>query len=186
MKVYHRFHNHLVAAGLMVFLGLGPVFAQTAELDDLFTKLQTAEGKEMSRVESDIWREWSKSGSPAFDLLLERGREAMAEGDLPAAIEHLTALVDHAPEFSEGWNARATAYYQMGEIGPSIADIEHTLALNPRHFGALMGFGMILEELERNEQALEVYKSVLAIHPHMQGALDAVSRLETAESGQGI
>jgi tetratricopeptide (TPR) repeat protein len=178
------FHN-LLAAGLLALL---PSFlmADEAALDDLFTRLKAAEGQEAERIESDIWREWSKSGSAAMDLLLERGREAMAAGDLPQAIEHLTALVDHAPDFAEGWNARATAYYQAGEIGPSIADIRRTLALNPRHFGALSGFGMILEELGKPEEALEVYKAAIAIHPHLQGVLDAIERLETAETGQGI
>src|SRR5690606_3470319 len=92
-------------------------------------------------AEADILREWSKSGSPAMDLLLKRGREAMEAGDLKAAIEHLTALTDHAPEFAEGWNARATAYFLAGAFGPSVDDIRHTLALNPRHFGALAGLG---------------------------------------------
>ncbi len=186
MKALVRLHNRLFAAGLAVLLGLSPVLADEAELDKLFNQLKTADAQQAERLESDIWREWSKSGSPALDLLLERGREAMTQGDFEAAIEHLTALVDHAPEFAEGWNARATAYYQAGEFGPSIADIQHTLALNPRHFGALSGFGMILEELERPEQALEVYKAALAIHPHLEGVLEAIERLETAERGQGI
>lgn len=165
---------------------VGPVWADGAKLDDLFAKLRAADAGESQRLERDIWTEWSKSGSPAFDLLLQRGREALAQGDYEAAIEHLTALTDHAPDFAEGWNARATAYYQAGEFGPSIADIQHTLALNPRHFGALSGFGMMLEELGRNKEALEVYQSALAIHPHLGGVIEAIERLEKAEQGQAL
>ncbi|HEX9856872.1 MAG TPA: tetratricopeptide repeat protein, partial [Paracoccaceae bacterium] len=152
----------------------------------LFDKLATADARAAGRIEADIWREWSKSGSPAMDLLLERGRQAMQQGDTEAAIEHLTALTDHAPDFAEGWNARATAYFQAGKYGPSVADIRRTLVLNPRHFGALAGFGMILEELGRNEQALEVYRAAIAIHPQLQGVLEAIDRLEAAAAGQKL
>ena len=91
---------------------------------------------------------------------------------------HFSALIDHAPDFAEGWNARATAWFNMGRYGQSVADIQHTLALNPRHFGAMAGFGVILETLEKKEQALEVYRAVLAIHPHMQSVNEAATRLE--------
>ncbi len=186
MKAHRPFHNRIVAAIALLFLTCLPAFAQNADLDSLFTQLKTADEAQSRKIEKDIWREWSKSGSPAFDLLLERGRDAMASGDLDAAIEHLTALTDHAPDFAEGWNALATAYYQAGKFGPSIADIEHTLALNPRHFGALAGFGAMLEQLDRPEQALEVYRAALAIHPHLQGVEDAVKRLEEKKAGQEL
>ena len=161
--------------------------AQTAKLDDLFSRLQaTANTEEARRIEQEIWIEWSKSGSAAMDLLLERGRRALDEGQTQLAVEHFTALTDHAPDFAEGWNARATAYYMAGEFGPSIADIGHVLTLNPRHFGALSGLAMILEESGKPEKALEVYKAALAIHPHLQGATEAVERLETEAEGQEL
>ncbi|MGB8812853.1 MAG: tetratricopeptide repeat protein [Paracoccaceae bacterium] len=188
------FHNRILAALVAIFIACVPVMAQTGgqtpgkapDLDAMFTELATADEAAAGRIEADIWREWSKSGSPAMDLLLERGRQAMEQGDFEAAIEHLTALIDHAPDFAEGWNARATAYFQAGQFGPSVADIQHTLALNPRHFGALAGFGMILEELDRPEQALEVYRAALAIHPHLQGVLEGIERLETEAAGQAL
>ena len=121
-----------------------------------------------------------------MDLLLKRGQEAMEAGDLEAAIEHLTALTDHAPDFAEGWNARATAYYMAGEFGPSVADIGRVLTLNPRHFGALSGLAMILEETGKPERALEVYKAALAIHPHLEGASEAIERLVTEAEGQEL
>lgn len=152
----------------------------------MFSKLLTADEAASERIEQDIWREWSKSGSPAMDLLLQRGRDAMAVGDNAAAIEHLTALIDHAPDFAEGWNARATAYFQAGELGPSVDDIAHVLSLNPRHFGALAGLGMIFEQLEKPEKALDVYKAALAIHPHLGGVLESVERLEAQSAGQQL
>lgn len=158
----------------------------TAKLDGLFERLKTAEAAEAGRIETEIWIEWSKSGSPAEDLLLQRGKDAMELGDFAAAIEHFTAIIDHDPDFAEAWNARATAYYMAGEFGPSVADIGQVLTRNPRHFGALSGLAMILEESGKPERALEVYRAALAIHPHLQGAAEAVKRLETEAEGQEL
>jgi len=161
--------------------------AQTAKLDDLFSRLQaTANTEEARRIEQEIWIEWSKSGSAAMDLLLERGRRALDEGQTQLAVEHLTALTDHAPDFAEGWNARATAYYSLGQFGPAISDIGRTLELNPRHYGALSGLAIIFEALGQPEKALEVYRKVLEIDPHAEGVPEAVTRLEEATLGQGI
>jgi tetratricopeptide (TPR) repeat protein len=101
----------------------------------------------------------------------------MAVGDPEMAGQHLTALVDHAPDFAEGWHARATAYYQTGDFGPAISDIGHVLTLNPRHFGALAGLGAIFEELDQPEKAIEVYRAALAINPNGMGLQEAVDRL---------
>jgi tetratricopeptide (TPR) repeat protein len=187
MKVWRKFLNPVVAALLSLFMTCGVASAEDgAKLDDLFARLQKAEAAEAGRIESEIWIEWSKSGSPAMDLLLQRGRDAMAVGDNEAAIEHFTALIDQTPDFAEGWNARATAYYNVGEFGPSVADIAQTLTLNPRHFGALSGLGLILEETGKTERALEVYKAALALHPNLEGVKDAVQRLETEAEGQEL
>lgn len=186
MKVRALLHNHVVAALLALFALTGAAVAQTADLDKLFDALKTADAAESRRIEREIWNEWSKSGSPAMDLLLKRGQDAMAAGDYPAAIGHFTALVDHAPDFAEGWNARATAYYMAGEFGPSIDDIARTLTLNPRHFGALSGLGMIFEELGQPEKALEVYRAALAIHPHLDSVLESVEALEAETGGQDL
>ncbi len=186
MKVQRWFHNGLLAAVLPFLFVWTAAFAQTAVLDGLLDKLLTADEAESQRIEQDIWREWSKSGSAAMDLLLQRGRDAMAAGETDAAIEHLTALIDHAPDFAEGWNARATAYFQAGEYGPSINDIARTLTLNPRHFGALAGLGMIFEQLEKPEKALEVYRAAVAIHPHLGGVLQSIERLEADAAGQEL
>jgi tetratricopeptide (TPR) repeat protein len=186
MKLWSQFHNHIVAALLPLFLLCAPAFGQTPKLDDLFQRLKTADAQAAGRLEAEIWIEWSKSGSPAMDLLLDRGRKAMAAGVNDVAIEHLTALVDHAPDFAEGWNARATAFYSAGQFGPAVSDIGRVLSLNPRHFGALAGLAMIFEGLDRKAKALEVYRAVLAIHPHAAGVSDAIERLETALQGQDL
>lgn len=179
--------NRIVAALLPLFLTCAVAAAEeTAKLDGLFDRLKTAEAGEAGRIETEIWIEWSKSGSPALDLLLQRGRDALELGDTQAAIEHFTAIIDQAPDFAEGWNARATAYYQAGEFGPSAADIAQVLQRNPRHFGALSGLGSILEEAGDPDRALKAYQAALAIHPHLAGVAEAVARLEAQELGQEL
>lgn len=146
--------------------------------EELLDKLRAPDLTNWPDVEAAIWSRWSRSGSPTADLLLDRGRKAMESGDFGVAIEHLTALVDHAPDFAEGYNARATAYYRAELYGPALADIEMTLALNPQHFGAIMGLALILEETGHPADALSAYRAVSAIHPHRPTLKDAMERLE--------
>jgi len=162
-----------------------PLSAQSEKLDELFGRLQDP-ALESGAIEAQIWEEWSKSGSPAMDLLLQRGRTAMEAQDWPTAIGFFTALIDHAPEFPEGWNARATAYYNAGLIGPSVEDIRHALALNPRHFGALSGLAMIMEDLGYPEDALEAWRQVEELTPNRPAVKDAIERLERRVGGQTL
>ena len=187
MRVLSVILNRIVTALVPLFLTCAAVQAEdVAKLDGLFDRLKTADVAEAGRIETEIWIEWSKSGSPALDLLLQRGKDAMDLGDYPAAIEHFSAIIDQDPDFAEAWNARATAFYMAGDFGPSIADIGHVLTLNPRHFGALSGLALILEDTGKPERALEVYRAALALNPHMQGAVEAVERLEKQAEGQEL
>ncbi len=186
MRVFLNKLNHVVAA-ICVSAGLaGPVSAQDADLDPLFDALRQAEGESYQEIEERIWLEWSKSGSPAMDLLLERGRQALEAGDHNRAIEHFTALIDHAPNFAEAYNSRATAYFHVGLYGPSVEDIRRALTLNPRHFGAMSGLALILEELGRPEGALEALREVEAIHPHRAGLREQIERLEKEVEGETL
>ncbi len=185
MTTILQFPSRAVAAAAiilsLILIGV-PVAAQTEALDALFVELRNPEA-DHAAVEQKIWIEWGKSGSDAMDLLLERGRAAMQAGDLDKAIEHFTALTDHAPEFAEGWNARATAFFLADEYGLSVNDIQTTLVLNPRHFGALAGLGMIYERLEENEKALTAYEAALAVHPFRPTLIESVKRLKEKTDG---
>ena len=155
-------------------------------LEELLERLADPDTGNWQIVEEEIYQRWSLSGSPTMDLLLRRGREALEAGDLDAAIEHFTALTDHAPDFAEGWNARATAYFQAGLYGPSIADVERTLALNPVHFGALTGLGVMMEEVGELEFALAAFRAAHAIHPHRPDIEQAIARLEAVTGGSSL
>ena len=179
--------SKLTVAALMVAVGIsGPAKADSAVVDDLFEQLQDADPSDWARIEGQIYEEWSKSGSATIDLLVRRGGEAIEAGDFAAAIEHFTAAIDHDPIFAEAYNGRATAYYLMNQIGPSLDDIRETLVLNPRHFGAMSGFAVILEELDRPKEALEVYEQILDLVPAATNVQEAIERLKLDLEGQTL
>ena len=114
-----------------------------------------------------------------MDLLLKRGQEALDKGDFRLAIEHFTALTDHAPDFAEGYHMRAQAYFRANLYGPALDDLETTLSLNPDNFNAIFGFAVLVQEFGDLPRAAELYRRVLAIYPHhenAQAALDAMKR----------
>lgn len=152
--------------------------AAERQLDSLFSELAEPGREDWERIEGEINAIWSRSGSPSMDLLLRRGTEAIEAEDYPAAVEHLSALIDHAPDFAEGWNARATAFYLMGEYSLSISDVEHVLSLEPRHFGALTGLGFMLEQMNEPDMALRALEAVQELNPNSPSINDAVARLK--------
>ncbi|RMD89210.1 MAG: tetratricopeptide repeat protein [Alphaproteobacteria bacterium] len=163
-----------------------PRAARAARLDALFAELADPATEDWEAVEQQIWSEWSHSGSAAMDLLLRRGRKALEAKDTARAIALFSALVDHAPDFAEGWNARATAFYMADRYGEALADIARALALEPRHFGALTGLGMILEESGFPERALQAFRAAHAIHPHRPSVNEAIERLELKTRGRAL
>lgn len=181
----HRFKCIVTALFLSVGFSL-PVLAQETTLDELYQELRDADEATQPRVEQRIIAQWEKSGSPAMDLLLRRGKDALEEGQPDVAAEHFTALVDHAPDFAEGYYGRASSYYLLGLTGPALDDIRRALVLNPRHFEAMRGLATILEELDRPDDALEIYDMVLEINPQSAEALSAVDRLKLKLEGQAL
>ena len=172
-------------------LGLGmslwlapPALAQDqAKLSEFYAQLQEADRDEAIRLAREIEREWANSGSPAMNLLLKRGTDAMEAGDSAAALEHFTALTDHAPDFAEGWHRRAVVLAALEMYGPAVADIERALALEPRHYDAIASLGAILAKINKYEAAKEAFDEVLAIHPHHAEVSEAMGRVESQIGG---
>jgi Tfp pilus assembly protein PilF len=178
----------IVAAMFAIVMYSLPLVGQVAEpapsgLERLYDSLATASPAEAKGLEREIRLEWRKTGSPAMDLLLKRGREALERGDYAVAVEHLTALTDHAPDVAEGFHMRARAYFRTEQIGPALADLEQALTLDPRHYEAAHGLAVVLEELGRQQQAYQAYRLVLSIHPHYDPAAEAVTRLKAQVEG---
>ena len=187
MSALNHFLKNTVAAFLaIVWFSLPSAAVEQVRLDRLFAQWKQVEAAEAVKIGREIVLELSKSGSSAMDLLLKRGRDALEAGEINTAIEHLTALTDHAPEFAEGWHMRAVAYSRADLFGPAIADLERALALRPRHFEAIFGLGLILEELNRPDMALEAFDRVLDIHPHYNEAIEARERLSGKTGGENL
>ena len=156
-------------------------------LADLFTALAGAPGPAQAlRVEGAIWKIWLDGGDPALDTVMARGIAAMTANRLRDAADRFTELILAAPEFAEAWNKRATVYYLMDRYEDSVRDIERTLALEPRHFGAISGMGLIFLERGDEEGALGAFEKVLEIHPHAPGARFHAERLRKRLEGRRI
>ena len=156
-------------------------------LPPLFDALSVAESAEDSaQIEGQIWALWTSSGETGIDQLMALGLSAMAVQDLPEALIAFSQIVEQKPDFAEGWNKRATVHYMMGDYQRSTEDIEHVLALEPRHFGALSGLGLIALAIGEPEQALEAFETALMIHPNMAGADTHIRALREKLKGRGI
>jgi tetratricopeptide (TPR) repeat protein len=125
-----------------------------------------------------VWLAWSRSGDVATDQLLSNGVAKMNTGHPQQAIEIFTAVIKRNPDFAEGWNKRATAYYQVGEMRKSLADCDEVMKRNPQHFGALSGYGQIYIMLEDYEKAIAYFQRALAVNPNMSDLETAIPRLE--------
>lgn len=163
----------------------GSVVETGDTLDRLFEKLRKDPAQSSARATARmIWREWSYSGSRSVDLLMSWAAKAMGAKDYPKAQDLLDHVIVIAPDYAEGWNRRATLYYTIDDFGKSLADIETTLALEPRHFGALSGLAAIMQRVGKEEQALEAWYKVLEIYPANKQAQEAVIKLEEELSGR--
>ena len=129
-------------------------------------------------AEQGLWLLWTRSGDPAIDALMARGGEAMQAGRLDEAIEIFTSVIKAKPQFAEGWNQRATAYYLAGRYPESIADCREVLKRNPKHFGALAGMGQIHAQLENFHEALDWFRRALEVNPNMAGVEMNIEQIE--------
>jgi len=135
-------------------------------LDKLFFNLKVNADLGLSQqLTSEIWRIWSEHNKKEINILFNNGENAMYKKDYETALESFNKIVELAPDFAEGWNKRATVYFLRGDYHASLADIEETLKLEPRHFGALAGQGQCYFELQKFQSALKAFEKALAVNP---------------------
>jgi len=160
---------------------------RTNNLDFLFGALKVAPDETSSKsIEERIWALWLVSKSDTTNLLMMRVKSAMDGEDLDLAIKLLDAIIRIKPDYIEAWNRRATAYYMKKEFERSLADIRQVLAREPRHFGALAGLGLIMQDLGDDKRALEIYRKALAIHPRLPRVPDLIKTLTEKVEGRDI
>ena len=156
-------------------------------VDFLFEALKVAPDDESAKaVENRIWALWMVSGSDTVDLLMLRVKAAIEAKDLNLAIRLLGSIIELRPNYTEAWNRRATIYFLKKDYGNSLADIREVLAREPRHFGALAGLGVILEEVGDEKHALDAFRKAQDIYPRLAGVSDQIKNLKEKVEGRDI
>ncbi|MEP9387527.1 hypothetical protein [Mesorhizobium sp. KR9-304] len=156
-------------------------------LDALFVELKRERNeKAAERIAGRIWEEWSRSGSASIDLMMGWSKTAMDSKKFDVALDFLDQVVTMKPAYAEGWNRRATLHFMMQNYAKSMSDINQTLQIEPRHFGALSGMGQIMKDTGREELALQAWQRVLDIYPMMRSAQNEVATLSEELAGEGI
>lgn len=156
-------------------------------LDFLFGALKVAPDDTTAKaIEQRIWALWTASRSDTTMLLMSRAQTAMEQHDTDLAIKLLDSVIKIRPRYVEAWNRRATIYYLKKDYGHALSDIREVLRREPRHFGALSGLGLILQDLGDDKQALEVYRRTLDIYPRIQRVPDLVKTLKEKVEGRDI
>ena len=156
-------------------------------LDFLFGALKAAPDATIAKaIEERIWAVWAVSRSDTANLLMLRARTALNGKDSDLAIKLLSAIIKIKPDYVSAWNQRATLYYAQKDYGRALADIREVLRREPRHFGALSGLGLIMQDLGDDKQALEVYRRALAIYPRLERIPEVVKELQQKVEGRDI
>jgi tetratricopeptide (TPR) repeat protein len=165
----------------------GKAVDRSARLDVLYEALAKAPNQAIAKiVEAKIAALNLQSGSATADLLMVRARSMIEAKDSKLAFEILDSVIAIAPNFTEARAQRATLYYQTKNIPAALSDIRVVLAREPRHFAALTGLGVILQEIGENKRALEAFRRALALDPYLDQVPDIVKKLEVQVEGRDI
>jgi len=164
--------KHIQIYFLLLATALAPsvVIADQTDprLDKLFFNLKVNADLGLSQqLTSQIWYIWSEHNQKEINDLFNDGENAMYKKEYETALVSFNQIIELAPDFAEGWNKRATVYFLMGDYHASLADIEKTLRLEPRHFGALSGQGQCYFELQKFQSALNAFEKALAVNPSL-------------------
>lgn len=178
-----------IIVALLVLITV-PAFAeapQNASLDALLQQLaQAPNDAEAEQVSEEIWALFYDSGSPTVDLLLQRGITAEKQGMTDLASDFYDDVIEFAPDFAEGYNRRAGLEIKRDNFSAALEDLNKTLELQPRHFGAFSSLGKVLERLGANAAAFQAYQDALTINPFEKTAKTGVERLDTVVKGRSL
>jgi tetratricopeptide (TPR) repeat protein len=184
----HRLRTMTLLLALVAAVpGLARADQTDKTLDALFAELKaTTDAGRGNALTRRIWQIWLEPRGDKATALLAKGVEEMSEEDYDAALKDFDKLVVLAPDFAEGWNRRATLRYLMDDLDGSVRDIERTLALEPRHFGALSGLGLIYMQLGKDAAALKAFRRALEIDPYLADVKANIKKLEQALGGRAL
>ena len=156
-------------------------------LNQLFQTLQSSQDATvLVETEATIWEIWYESGQQEIDDMMLEAAVLVRSGDLAAAESAYSRVIDVVPGFSEGWNRRATVRFYRRNYEGSLEDIEQTLKLEPRHFGAFWGLGMILGSQQDFERAIIAFERLLEIKPNASDARPRIELLKQEMARQSV
>ena len=187
-EIYPKNHLNMRVIFKILIISISFLFASKIALADqndprlnnLFKKLNETENQDEIRdLISDIWNIWYEVDDPKVIEYFEKGIQAMNLRNYPLAIRFFNNLIEEDPNFAEGWNKRATVHFMMGNFDQSMQDIIKTLELEPRHFGALDGMGLIFIHQGQFQQAIDVYDKMLEIFPFSVKTMDKKERIQS-------
>ena len=187
-EIYPKNHLNMRVISKILIVSISLLFASKIALADqndprlnnLFKKLNETENQdEIRNLISDIWNIWYEVDDPKVIEYFEKGIQAMNLRNYPLAIRFFNNLIEEDPNFAEGWNKRATVHFMMGNFDQSMQDIIKTLELEPRHFGALDGMGLIFIHQGQFQQAIDVYDKMLEIFPFSVKTMDKKERIQS-------
>ena len=187
-EIYPKNHLNIRVIFKILIVSISLLFASKIALADqndprlnnLFKKLNETENQDEIRdLISDIWNIWYEVDDPKVIEYFEKGIQAMNLRNYPLAIRFFNNLIEEDPNFAEGWNKRATVHFMMGNFDQSMQDIIKTLELEPRHFGALDGMGLIFIHQGQFQQAIDVYDKMLEIFPFSVKTMDKKERIQS-------
>ena len=187
-EIYPKNHLNMRVIFKILIVSISLLFASKRasadqndpRLNNLFKKLNETENQDEIRdLISDIWNIWYEVDDPKVIEYFEKGIQAMNLRNYPLAIRFFNNLIEEDPNFAEGWNKRATVHFMMGNFDQSMQDIIKTLELEPRHFGALDGMGLIFIHQGQFQQAIDVYDKMLEIFPFSVKTMDKKERIQS-------
>lgn len=165
----------------------GPELTHEQKLDKLFGELKRERNEGAAkRIASNIQQEWANSGSASVDLMMGWAKSAMDKKKFDVALDFLDQVILLDPDYPEGWNRRATAHFMMQNFSKSMADINKTLQLEPRHFGAMAGLAVIMQARGNKQLAMDAYTKILAVFPMDRNAQNQVSTIGEELAGESI
>ena len=188
-KMPRFFFKFSIILSLVLIFSISPTIAgqNDTRLNNLFERLRvTLDPAEARGIEGTIWEIWTESENANVNRAMLIGIASMHAGQLGTALNKFNEVIQLAPDFAEGWNKRATIYYLMKKFDRSVNDIAQTLKLEPRHFGALSGLGLINQAIGQTKAAIKAFEHALDLNPHLPGLKEKVTDMKKLEFGRKI
>jgi len=188
-KMPRFFFKYSIILSLVLIFSISPTIAgqNDTRLNNLFERLRVTQDLAEARgIEGTIWEIWTESENANVNRAMLIGIASMHAGQLGTALNKFNEVIQLAPDFAEGWNKRATIFYLMKKFDRSVNDIAQTLKLEPRHFGALSGLGLINQAIGQNKAAIKAFEHALDLNPHLPGLKEKVTKMKKLEFGRKI